>query len=170
MVTQAQFDVAMRHGVIPALVGVINAAVVKFGHSFAPFANMGLLQGGLIGVVQGVVSNVFFDGLKTLYDKHPGFQKIIDGNKALEIPCIVASGFVGNVVSAAALFAISVVAVKAGIMASTFAVSGLVILTLANTALFVGGFFLDNAIIGVLQDRKFFSEQNSPNTKVESTN
>ena len=68
MVTIAQFDFAMRHGVIPALVGVINAAVVKFGHSFTPFANMGLLQGGLIGVVQGVVSNVFFDGLRALYD------------------------------------------------------------------------------------------------------
>ena len=62
MVTKATAENVMQFAVAPAIMGAINLAVVKFGRSFAPFANMGLLSGGLIGVVQGVASRAFLYG------------------------------------------------------------------------------------------------------------
>ncbi len=122
--------------VAPAILGAINLAVVKFGHSFAPFANMGLLSGGLIGVVQGVASHAF------LY--------LLAGKLKLEYEHVIPLLLVAHVLSAAALFAISALAVKAGIMASPLALSGLAILTLANIALSYGVLFLELTIFFAL--------------------
>ena len=135
-------------GVTPVLIGVLNAAVVKFGHSFAPFANMGLLSGGLIGLVQSIASRVFFIGAVFLV------KKFEIKNDALGLAAFAGGAIVGSVLSAAALFAISVIAVKAGIMASTFAVSGLVILTIANTVLSMGGLFSDMYIVEKLEAKE----------------
>ena len=153
MVTKATAENVMQFAVAPAIMGAINLAVVKFGRSFAPFANMGLLSGGLIGVVQGIASRAFLYGACFVTTKMG-----IELEDKHVIPLLLGTSFVANVLSAAALFAISVLAVKAGIMASTLALSGLAILTLANTALSCGEFFLEIPIFEALEQKELFSK------------
>ncbi len=112
------------YGAIPLLSGIVSAAVVKWGHSFAIFAKTGLLYGGLFGAVQTLGAHVLN---AIIIDYFP---------KGLLGFC--ASLVVSNLACGAIFCAISLIAFKAGIAAASLTFSAAAILVLGNCALALG--------------------------------
>src|SRR5262245_21087278 len=89
---------------VPVAQGILNAGIVKLGHTFNLLANTGLLQAGIFGTTQACVANALWLKLNLDKDTSQWFIRLS------LIGCHILTG--------AALFAISLLAVKAGIIAT----------------------------------------------------
>ena len=145
MITKEAAENGLTYGVIPLAMGVVSAMM--------PYVNTGLLCRGLIGVIQGVAARLVLHGTEVYMNK-----KEIKVAASWTIPLLCGTIIVGVGLTAVALFAISWLAVQAGVMSSAFSIQGLLSISLANFALSVGGFFLEIRLPDVLVKYEWVEE------------